>query len=1044
MDAKSKTEGERYGSSLYSALPCILVGKATIAQTTHSSSLNVAKATHAMLPFAPGARAVIRDEEWLIRRVDPSTDGGWLLTCDGISHLVRSQSALFLTELEDDIEVLDPAKTLLVPDTSPTYNATILYLESLRRRSVANDEKVHLGHRGVMNLVPYQLDPALQALRQPRSRILIADAVGLGKTMEAGVLATELIQRGRGKRILVVTQKAMLTQFQKEWWSRFSIPLVRLDSVGLARVRNRIPANHNPFNYFDRSIISIDTLKSNLEYRNYLENAWWDIIVIDECHNVAARAGETGLSRRARLAKLLATRSDTLMLLSATPHDGSARSFASLMSLLDPTAISDPDDYTPDDFRSKGLVIRRFKKDIRDQVTADFQERTTTCLRKPASAHEEAAYRALLAVAFTQGGQHKAGRQSELQRIGLQKALFSSPAAALESTQKRIALLKAKTVTTADEATELQGLDVLDDALQALTKDTAATSFSKYQRLLEHLRSTEFGWKAQDASDRLVIFSERIETLRWLSERLREDLKLKANQIEVLHGQMADTDQQDLVERFGRLDDPMHILLCSDVASEGLNLHYFCHRLVHFDLPWSLMVFQQRNGRVDRYGQKHQPHIVYLFTETVNDKIKGDMRILEILEEKDEQALLNLGDPSAFLNVFDPEKEAEKVSGFMADGLTPEQVEATMEKAATAKDDNDGDWLMQLFGGSAADTAVEQGAATSTPNSPAQQGSSIDHIDEPASLFNSDFHYAKTALTQLNQGQTLCQWAAQDTDQIITITAPLDLQDRLRQLPREVQADSDHYSLCADPKRMAEAIETARQARAEEDTWPQLHYLWPQHPIMDWLGDRVLTHFGRHRAPMLQSHKLQPSEQAFILMSLVPNRKGQPLLVEWQVASRTDDGSGTSAFVLEPFESFLTRSGLKAGGLPNRGHTPQLDAVIESMQSALPAAVQTMQAYMLQKQATFAAHLTQRLEGTLAELQRLQGRQMEQLALDLEKQLETVKRGRFEQRKQQINRVFDDYRQWVHDTLTTEPQPWIQVLAGVCHPASVSSSGAGV
>ncbi len=997
-----------------------------------------------MLPFAPGARAVIRDEEWLIRRVDPSTDGGWLLTCDGISHLVRSQSALFLTELEDDIEVLDPAKTLLVPDTSPTYNATILYLESLRRRSVANDEKVHLGHRGVMNLVPYQLDPALQALRQPRSRILIADAVGLGKTMEAGVLATELIQRGRGKRILVVTQKAMLTQFQKEWWSRFSIPLVRLDSVGLARVRNRIPANHNPFNYFDRSIISIDTLKSNLEYRNYLENAWWDIIVIDECHNVAARAGETGLSRRARLAKLLATRSDTLMLLSATPHDGSARSFASLMSLLDPTAISDPDDYTPDDFRSKGLVIRRFKKDIRDQVTADFQERTTTCLRKPASAHEEAAYRALLAVAFTQGGQHKAGRQSELQRIGLQKALFSSPAAALESTQKRIALLKAKTTATADEATELQGLDVLDDALQALTKDTTAASFSKYQRLLEHLRSIEFGWKVQDASDRLVIFSERIETLRWLRERLREDLRLKANQIEVLHGQMADTEQQDLVERFGRLDDPMHILLCSDVASEGLNLHYFCHRLVHFDLPWSLMVFQQRNGRVDRYGQKHQPHIVYLFTETVNDKIKGDLRILEILEEKDEQALLNLGDPSAFLNVFDPEKEAEKVSGFMADGLTPEQVEANMEKAATAKDDNDGDWLMQLFGGSAADTAVEQGAATSTPNSPAQQGSSIDHIDEPASLFNSDFHYAKTALTQLNQGQTLCQWAAQDTDQIITITAPLDLQDRLRQLPREVQADSDHYSLCADPKRMTEAIETARQARAEEDTWPQLHYLWPQHPIMDWLGDRVLTHFGRHRAPMLQSHKLQPGEQAFILMSLVPNRKGQPLLVEWQVASRLDDGSGKSAFVLEPFESFLTRSGLKAGGLPNRGHTPELDGVIESMQSALPAAVQTMQAYMLQKQATFAAQLTQRLEGTLAELQRLQGRQMEQLTLDLDNQLETIKRGRFEQRKQQINRVFDDYRQWVHDTLTTEPQPWIQVLAGVCHPASLSSSGAGV
>ncbi|GAB3629983.1 RNA polymerase-associated protein RapA [Pandoraea terrae] len=992
-----------------------------------------------MLPFAPGARAVIRDEEWLIRRVDPAADGGWLLTCDGISDLVRGRSALFLTRLEDAIEILDPAKTELVPDVSSAYNATLLYLESLRRRSVANDERIHLGHRGVMNLVPYQLDPALQALRQPRSRILIADAVGLGKTLEAGVLSTELIQRGRGKRILVVTQKAMLTQFQKEWWSRFSIPLVRLDSVGLARVRNRIPANHNPFNYFDRSIISIDTLKSNLEYRNYLENAWWDIIVIDECHNVAARAGETGLSRRARLAKLLATRSDTLILLSATPHDGSARSFASLMSLLDPTAISDLDNYTPDDFRSKGLVIRRFKKDIRDQVSADFQERKTTCLRHPASASEEAAYHALLDVAFTQGGQRKAGRQQELQRIGLQKTLFSSPAAALESTRKRMALLQGKTSPTADENNEVRGLQVLADALLALTQDASASSFSKYQRLLLQLRLPDFGWKVNDASDRLVIFSERIETLRWLQEQLATDLKLKSGQIEVLHGQMADTEQQELVERFCRLDDPLRVLLCSDVASEGLNLHYFCHRLVHFELPWSLMVFQQRNGRVDRYGQQRQPHIVYLFTETVNEKIKGDLRILEILQQKDEQANFNLGDPSAFLNVYDPDKETEKVTGFMADGLSPEQVDATLDQAATAENDNDGDWLMQLFGGGA--DATQADGANSVPAQ--QSGNPLHDIDEPASLFSSDFHYAKTALTQLNQRETLCQWVAHNEEQIIAITAPPDLQERLRQLPREVQANNDHYSLCADTKRMAETIEAARQARAEDDTWPQLHYLWPQHPVMDWLGDRLLTHFGRHRAPILQSHKLQPGEQAFILMSLVPNRKGQPLLVEWQVASRVADGAGQGAFVLEPFEAFVFRAGLKAGGLPNRGHSPELVDAIPSMQGALPEAVNAMHVHMLQKQTAFASQLAQRLEGTLTELQRLQGRQIEQLTLDLERQLETVKRGRFEQRSQQINRVFDDYRQWVQDTLTTEPQPWIQVLAGVCHPAPMSSSTAG-
>ena len=980
-----------------------------------------------MLAFAPGARVVIRDEEWLIRRVDPSTDGGWLLTCDGVSELVRGRDALFLTELEDKIEVLDPAETRLVADHSPTYTASLLYLESMRRRSVANDERIHLGHRGVMNLVPYQLEPALQALRQPRSRILIADAVGLGKTLEAGVLATELIQRGRGKRILVVTQKAMLTQFQKEWWSRFSIPLVRLDSVGLARVRNRIPANHNPFNYFDRSIISVDTLKSNLEYRNYLEAAWWDIIVIDECHNVAARAGESGLSRRARLARLLASRSDTLMLLSATPHDGSARSFASLMSLLDPTAISDPDHYTPDDFRSKGLVIRRFKKDIRDQVSAEFQERETTCLREKASAQEETAYRALLEVRFTQGGQHKAGRQQELQRIGMQKALFSSPKAALESTQRRMALLQGKDSVSNDEQTEIAGLDELRLALQALVNDPLAKSFSRYQKLLELLRSANFGWVKDNANDRLVIFSERIETLNWLKERLIADLQLQPKQLEVLHGGMADTEQQALVERFGRLDDPLRVLVCSDVASEGLNLHYFCHRLVHFDLPWSLMTFQQRNGRVDRYGQKHRPHIVYLFTESVTEKIRGDLRILEILERKDEQANFNLGDPSAFLNVYDPDKEVEKVSDYMAGGMTPEQVEAALDEAVTAKgqDDsaNEGDYLLELFGG---------GDTTDTEAVSAQPvGNSLSHIDEPATLFDSEYHYAKAALTQLNQGQTLCQWTSLDQERLISLTAPRDLQERLRQLPREVQAENDYYALTADSQRMAEAIETARQARAEEETWPKLHYLWPQHPIVEWLGDRVLTHFGRHCAPLLQNVHLQPGEQAFVLMGLVPNRKGQPLLVEWQVAHRKVDATGQGVFTLQPFDAFAARTGLKAGKLPNRGQLAEGSPVVQTMQGALPKAVDAMRAHMVAKQAAFSAGLDERLRTTLAELERLQGRQVEQLTLDLERQLETVKRGRFEHRKQQINRVFDDYRQWVHDTLTTEPQPWIQVLAAV-------------
>jgi hypothetical protein len=123
-------------------------------------------------PIAPGARIVVRDEEWLVRRIDPSSDSGRLLTCDGVSDLVRGQSSLFLTAMEGPIEVLDPAEMQLVADPSPVFNAALLYIESQRRRTMPNDAQIRLGHRAVMDLEPYQLEPALQALRQPRGRVI--------------------------------------------------------------------------------------------------------------------------------------------------------------------------------------------------------------------------------------------------------------------------------------------------------------------------------------------------------------------------------------------------------------------------------------------------------------------------------------------------------------------------------------------------------------------------------------------------------------------------------------------------------------------------------------------------------------------------------------------------------------------------------------------------------------------------------------------------------------------------------------------------------
>jgi SNF2 family DNA or RNA helicase len=257
--------------------------------------------------IAPGARILCRDVEWLVKSIARSVDGGRVIEAVGVSEFIRGKTTRFVDELEPDLKVLDPKETELVGDESSGFVHSLLFLEAHLRQSVPDDQKIYLGQQAAMDVMPYQLIPASRALRNPRQRILIADAVGLGKTLECGILATELIRRGRGKRILTVTTKSMMVQFQKEFWTRFTIPLMRLDSTTIQRIRTRIPGNHNPFHYYDRTIISIDTLKQDREYRTYLEQAHWDIIIIDEAHNVARRGKGHQSSQRSKLAERLAT-----------------------------------------------------------------------------------------------------------------------------------------------------------------------------------------------------------------------------------------------------------------------------------------------------------------------------------------------------------------------------------------------------------------------------------------------------------------------------------------------------------------------------------------------------------------------------------------------------------------------------------------------------------------------------------------------------------------------------------------------------------------
>nr|WP_281497482.1 helicase-related protein [Ornithinimicrobium sp. F0845] len=820
----------------------------------------------------------------------------------------------------DDIEVLDPAEATVVGDSSPGNRTTRLWLEATLRKTPlpVNDTAITVSAEALADPLDYQKEAVRRALNPAnlRPRILLADAVGLGKTLEMGMILSELARRGRGERILIVTPRHVLEQMQHEMWTRFALPFVRLDSVGIQRVRQQLPATRNPFSLYKRVIISIDTLKSD-RYLAHLRNHRWDAVVIDESHNITNSATQNN-----RLASVLAPQTDALILASATPHNGKAESFAELIRLLEPTAVRP--DGSLDEEEVERLVLRRHRHspEVARVVGAAWAERREPVNKLvPASpAEDDVAHELADTWLHPQSGSTPHSKGSRLFSWTLAKAFLSSPAALEETITERIKRLNDKLPA---EATEIEALEHLRDLNQAAHKETGG----KYAALLHLLGTVGI---AKNSSERVVIFAERIATLHWLADKIRTDLKLPHDAVEILHGGLSDQDQQAIVESFKQENSPIRVLVTGDVASEGVNLHLQCHQLVHYDIPWSLIRLEQRNGRIDRYGQRKNPQITALLLVPTHPKFSGDLRVLTRLVEKEHEAHTTLGDAASLMGEYDVEAEEKSIREVLEGKKDFDEVVQDAEGAA-AKDDFSGLWARLLGSGTTPQPALAE------------------DVEDHGGLYAESADFLRQALVQVYtqpeeplsaQGGGV-GWREHSHERIVELSPPSDLKKRLEVLPQSYLADrkvTERFKLVTTKERGRDLLKNALSDESDS-TWPEAHFLGPLHPVLDWISDRALASLGRNEVFAVRGEVDTPS---VLLLGSLTNRAGHTVTSAWL---QVEFPSGEPGFaVVQPHvspESMLGSLGI-TGQMSNPGAVAQATA----LNRFIPVAVREAQQYL--------------------------------------------------------------------------------------------------
>jgi len=638
-----------------------------------------------MTTLLPGTRVRARELEWEVVHSEPAgAQHRYRLRC--VQGGLRGQEY----DLLHPFETIEPVQTELDPKRPARLKDWLLYHQAFLLEQQLGHSALLAAEPGRLEIQPYQLVPVLRALQMGRPRLLLADGVGLGKTIQAGLVMVELIARRRAHRILVVSPAGpLLQQWRTEMRDRFGLRFDTLANASeLQERRRQLELGANPFDHAALCLTSIDFAKQERVLQE-LERTTWDLVVIDEAHHCVKMGTSVDWddSRRRRVAEVLAQKSDGLLLLTATPHDGIDAHFASLVELLDPSLVDGRGALRGEAYRR--FLIRRLKHHIKDPKTGKdlFPQRTVT--PRPVSFDPQSdtpfakLQRELLAVVAPVVRRARRQRRYDelLAFLSLLKRSVSTAAACRstlahvrdrflelrqqgaeqqEARKQRLrtlreferrharygtlsfeeeqdqALLHAQEIAAelaavpAEELAEvlaerraeehrgqrrdqrkLEGKDALATELDALVQLASAAEADdpKLAAVLHAIRQI----RAKEPLANVLVYTEYTDSLDALLGGLQAAQKNGEIDGEILAicGADGDTDRAKVTTRFTTEDGI--VLLSTDATAEGLNLHTRCHHLLHLELPYNPNRLEQRNGRIDRFGQTHTPQVGYLY-----------------------------------------------------------------------------------------------------------------------------------------------------------------------------------------------------------------------------------------------------------------------------------------------------------------------------------------------------------------------------------------------------------------------------------------------